>query len=120
MGAQGNSPPGLGTDQRARLSRTQRNAISPEPVPALKKPFAPSRSHTGQSREFPGATGRRLFAYFFQKKYDPSLVGTSKRNREGGYPSPASRELPSAEGSQGRKGVQSLPSAKERQYQPPE
>ena len=89
LGAQGNSPPGLGTDQRARVSWIPLNPIPATPVPALKNPFAPSRFHTGQSREFPGATGRQLFATFSRKSRTPSLVGTRwKGPVEGATPHP--------------------------------
>ena len=77
LGAQGNSPPGLGTDEgRGELGIAQPN--HPGASATTRVPFRARRSQTGQSWEFPGATRRRLFAYFFWKKYDPFLVGTSR------------------------------------------
>ena len=82
LGAQGNSPPGLGTDEgRGELGFAQPKISRASATTQV--PFRARRSQTGQSREFPGATRRRLFAYFFWKKYDPFLVGTSME----GYPS---------------------------------
>ena len=76
LGAQGNSPPGLGTDEgRGELGTSQLN--HPKASATTQVPFRARRSQTGQSWEVPGATRRQLFAYFFWKKYDPFLVGTS-------------------------------------------
>ena len=76
LGAQGNSPPGLGTDEgRGELGTAQPKISGASATTQL--PFRARRSQTGQPWEFPGATRRLLFAYFFWKKYDPFLVGTS-------------------------------------------
>ena len=91
LGAQGNSPPGLGTDEgRGELGTAQPN--HPGASATTQVSFRARRSQTGQSRDFPGATRRRLFAYFFWKKYDPFLVGTSRRVPQvGGPPQPPCR-----------------------------
>ena len=99
LGAQGNSPPGLGTDEgRGELGIAQLNLSGASALTQVS--FRARRSQTGQSWEFPGATRRQLFAYFVWKKYDPFLVGTSMEGSPLSLPDGS--QPPSAKGSQER------------------
>ena len=95
LGAQGNSPPGLGTEEGRGEPGIAQPKISRDSA-ITQVPFRARRSQTGQPWEFPRATRRQLFAYFFWKKYDPFLVGTSRRVPQVGGTPPVT--LPAASG----------------------
>jgi len=67
----GKFPARFGNGSEGAWSWVQLNPISPEPPPSPKKPFAPSRSHTGQSWEFPLSDASPAFCILFLEKVWP-------------------------------------------------